>query len=276
MSNNAEQIDFWNGPSGERWAYLADVTERHMTYITAALMPLAAAKPGERVVDIGCGCGATTRALAKAVGAKGNVMGIDVSRPMLMTAREKVNKDDRISFVEADASQYPFKPEFELAFSRFGVMFFTDPPTAFANIRKALVSSGRLVFVCWRSLAENVWAARLLDATRDLLPPQPPMDPVAPGPFALADAKRLRSILTQAGFIRMHLEKLDTLVNMGATIDAALRTALGFGPLARLTSNADEQTRRKLEERIRMVLANFATPAGIAPPAACWLVSAEG
>ena len=274
MSDNTSQIEYWNGPTGQRWAAMQDRTDRSLSLITSALMPFAAAKPGERVLDIGCGCGTTSAMLAKAVGDKGTVTGVDISVPMLGVARVKA-AGANTSFVEADAATTAFKPEFDLVFSRFGVMFFADPAKAFANIRTALVPGGRMAFVCWRAMAENVWATAPFAAAQDLLPPQEAGDPHAPGPFAFADAGRLMRILEKAGFSVFGGDKLDTLMNMGATLDDAVTTAFSIGPLARAVAELDEPTRAKIRGRVRTVLEKYTTPAGIAPPAACWLVSAK-
>jgi len=276
MSDNQQQIEYWNGAPGERWAGLFETTERSMTFITSALMPFAGAKPGEHVLDIGCGCGSTTIELAKVVGGTGAVVAVDVSQPMLNVARERAKQAGvQIQFLEADASIFPFNPEFALVFSRFGVMFFADPESAFANIRKALRPGGRLAFVCWRALLENVWAAGPLAAARDLLPPQEAVDPYAPGPFAFADSSRLLAILGRAGFQKARADALDTLMRMGVTLDDAVLASLSIGPLSRAASEVDELSRARIYERVREVLAAFKTPAGIAPPAACWLVSAQ-
>lgn len=239
-------------------------------------MPFALARAGERVLDIGCGCGATSLALAKTVGAAGRVHGVDVSRPMLRIARERAMEEGaNVVFLEADASAQAFRPEWDLVFSRFGVMFFADPVAAFANIRGALAPGGRLVFVCWRALLENVWAARPLAAAMDLLPPLPPTDQNSPGPFAFADESRLIGILSQAGFSDVDVQKLDTVMNMGATLDDAAHAALSIGPLARASGDLGEEIRETIRGRVRGALGDFETPAGIVPPAACWLARAR-
>jgi len=275
MQDNSQQIEFWNGPSGERWAALNDTTERSLSFVTAALVPFAAAKSGERVLDVGCGCGLTTVTLAQAVPPGGRVKGIDISRPMLETARRRAKDMGEVSFIEADASRYNFEPECDLAFSRFGVMLLAEPAAAFANIRAALKPTGRLAFVCWRALQDNAWAARPLASAMNLLPPQPPFDPHAPGPFALADRDRLLAILTSAGFRDPKADALDTLMNMGATLEDAVGAALSIGPLARAAMELDDAARDAVRARVRGTLAEFETPAGICPPAACWLVSAR-
>ena len=275
MSDNAQQIEFWNGPSGQHWASLQETTDRSLAFVTAALIPFAAATKGERILDVGCGCASTSLALANAVGPTGRVTGIDISAPMLAVARVRARAHANVGFLEADASAHPFEPEFDLAFSRFGVMFFSDPEAAFSNIRKALAADGRLAFVCWRSLGENVWAFAPLAAARDLVPPQEPMDPNAPGPFALADDARVRSVLGRAGFRDACAEKLDTVMNLGAGLDEAVQASLSIGPLARIASQLDESTLEKVRAKVRAALAQFQTPAGITPPGACWLVSAR-
>jgi SAM-dependent methyltransferase len=277
MSANAQQIEFWNGPSGQRWAKLQATTDRSLSFVTAALLPFAAARASERVLDVGCGCASTSLALADAVGRSGNVTGIDISAPMLSVARGRA-KDAKvdIAFIEADAATFAFKTKFDLVFSRFGVMFFDDPISAFANIRKTLAPNGRLAFVCWRSMPENLWASTPLAAARELLPPQEPMDPHAPGPFAFAESDRLVSILGAAGFREAHAERLDTVMNMGADLDQAVLSSLSVGPLARIALELDEVTLDKIRGRVRPALKAFQTPAGITPPAACWLVSAAG
>jgi ubiquinone/menaquinone biosynthesis C-methylase UbiE len=275
MSDNAQQIEYWNGAVGERWAKLQESTDRNLSAISDALMPFAAAKAGEHVLDIGCGCGTTTLALARIIGKSATVTGIDVSVPMLEVARRRAGTvDANVAFVEADAAAYAFKPEFDLVFSRFGVMFFADPVAAFTNIRGALKPAGRMAFVCWRAMPENAWAYVPHEAARDLVPPPEASDPHAPGPFAFADAQRLMTILLKAGFSNVKGDKLDTVMNMGATVDEAVMTALNIGPLARAARDVDEATRAKIAARVHKALENYAKPDGVAPPAACWLVSA--
>ena len=273
MSANKDQIDYWNGPAGQRWAEAQEALDRTLSSLTAALLPFVGVKAGDRVLDVGCGCGTTTLAYAAAAGSSGRVVGLDVSAPMLGLARKRAAAR-AIEFIQADASVHPFKPEFDLVTSRFGVMFFADPTAAFANIRKALKPKGRLAFVCWRALSDNVWATVPLSAARDLLPKQEPIDPNAPGPFALADPSRLRSILEGAGFTNVKIDKLDTVMHMAPNARDAAQFSLGIGPLARAVAELDDATKAKIAERVAVALKQFETPAGVVPPAACWLVGA--
>lgn len=272
---NAAQIEYWNGKVGERWARQQQRIDMNLSEITKAVLPFAAARAGERALDVGCGCGTTMLALAQALAPKGAVVGIDISQPMLDVARARAAEAGVMAgFVEADASEYAFKPEFDLVFSRFGVMFFADPVAAFANIRTGMAPDGRLRFVCWRTAAENLWATAPFEAARALLPPQEKPDPDAPGPFAFGDGQRLKGILAKAGFRDIKIDPLDTVMNMGADPEEAAVEALSIGPLARAAGEADEGTRAKIREAVSGMMGKFASPAGITPPAACWLVGA--
>jgi SAM-dependent methyltransferase len=273
---NAEQIEYWNGPAGERWARLQEKIDLHMEQITDAVLRFAAPRQGERVLDIGCGCGTTTFLLAFRAGGAGSVVGLDISLPMLRVARARaLAQNADMAFVQGDASGYQFQPVFDLVFSRFGIMFFSDPVSAFANIRKALTSNGRLVFVCWRSMAENAWAHAPMQAAMHLLPPQEETDPFAPGPFAFADPARLHALLADANYSQIEIEPFDGTMNWGATLEEAAEETLNVGPLARAAMDLDEETRRAILKRVEAAFAPYATLAGIMPPAACWLVRAR-
>src|ERR1700761_2874344 len=134
MTANAGQIEYWNGAPGEKWVKNQAVMDASLADATAALFPLAAIRPGERVLDIGCGSGQTSLKAADAVGAGGQVLGVDISKPLLALARQRAEGRANLRFLEADAATRGFAPEHDLLLSRFGVMFFDDPPSAFANI----------------------------------------------------------------------------------------------------------------------------------------------
>jgi SAM-dependent methyltransferase len=272
---NADQIAFWNGPTGQKWTQFKSDMDRNLADASAGVLALAAARPGERVLDIGCGSGKTTLALAKAVGAAGHVMGVDVSEPLLSLAKTAAAALPNVAFVHADASRQAFEPVHDLLFSRFGVMFFDDPSAAFANIRTALKPGGRLAFVCWRPAAENEWVSVCMDAARPLLPEQPAPDPHAPGPFAFADPKRVEAILTKAGFDGVTIDKLDGVMNLGRDVDHAAFQMTNLGPLSRALNDADDATRARVMDAVRAAFAKIATPEGVRPGIACWLVSAR-
>jgi SAM-dependent methyltransferase len=275
-SGNEQQIEYWNGPAGERWASLQEKIDLHMEAITEAVLNFAAPREDERILDIGCGCGTSTFLLAFKAGRGGTAAGIDISRPMLNVARARAMAQNAgVIFVEGDAAHYDFQAVFDLVFSRLGVMFFADPIRAFKNIGKALALSGRLVFVCWRSMAENIWASAPMDAAMHLLPPQEPADPFAPGPFAFSDGARLRSLLASANYSRVEIEPFDCTINMGKTLEEAAAEVLNVGPLARLASDLDEATRARIRGAVAGAYAPYASAVGVTPPGACWLVRAR-
>jgi SAM-dependent methyltransferase len=275
MPANEDQIKFWN-EKGRDWTELQDRMDANLSGAHAAIMAFAAAQSSEQVLDIGCGTGTTTLALADAVGPRGKITGVDVSQPMLDLARRRSEGRANVSFVLADASVHAFRPEFDLLFSRFGVMFFDDPLAAFANLHAGLKPSGRLAFVCWRTPPENLWATAPLTAARPLLPEQPAPDPLAPGPFAFADPQRIRDILAGAGFGGISIEKHDGVMNMGADSAAVAAQTLRIGPLSRAMGDADAAVRAKVVEVVRHALEEFRDSTGeIAPPTACWLVGAR-
>lgn len=274
--NNAQQIEFWNGPAGERWAALQETMDRSLGQITGHFIIFAAPKAGECVLDIGCGCGTSTLTFALAVQPDGSAAGIDISAPMLAVARARAHAAEAdVAFIEADASAYDFQPVFDLVISRFGVMFFDDPAAAFANIREALAPNGRLAFVCWRSAMENAWAAVPMMAALSLLPPQEPPDPTAPGPFAFADPERLKNILARAGFHDVLIEKFDGHMDMGANVEATAQQSLNIGPLARAAAELDEGTRARIRDAVASAIARYVTADGVKVPAACWFVRAR-
>ena len=276
MTANRAQIDYWNGPIGEKWAKYQNEMDRTLADSAEAVLKLADAQPGERALDIGCGSGGTSLLLAEAVGPGGQVTGVDVSQPMLTLARTRTHAKN-IQFLEADAAAYPFQPEFDLIFSRFGVMFFVDPIAAFANIRRAADRSARLAFICWRAVAENEWASLPYSIAKPMLPEQPSADPNAPGPFAFADQTRLRGILETAGFSSVRIEPFQGYMNLGhAPAEAAFQSTNLMGPTSRALRNADEETRTRVMDAITAALAKIETRgAEIRLRTACWLVSAR-
>lgn len=172
----------WNGDNGRRWVDNQDRLDRMLSAYGEALIDAAAPAMGDHVLDVGCGAGATTFDVAARVGVEGRSVGLDISAPLIGRARELAAENGgAVEFRLADAAKAGFTPSFDLIVSRFGVMFFEDPAAAFANLRRALKPSGRMVFVCWRGAAENDWTRLPMTAIRDLVPPPPPADPAATG-----------------------------------------------------------------------------------------------
>ena len=278
--SNAAQVAYWNDRAADTWTALQERLDRSFADITALILARAAAAPGERVLDVGCGCGDTTLALARAVAPGGAVLGVDVSRPMAARARARA-EDAGLGHVRLevdDAATHAFAPaSVDLVASRFGVMFFADPAAAFANLRRAVRPGGRLAFVCWRAMALNRWMAAPFEAAAPLLPPPPPADPGAPGPFAFADAGRIREILAAAGWTEVAVDPADTQVTTAppGEPDTALDYALRMGPLGRALAEAPADTRGRVEAAVAAALEPFHTETGTVLPAAVWLVSAR-
>lgn len=273
--SNEQQIEFWNGHVGQRFVESQDKIDISVRPVTEALMRQAAARPGEAGLDIGCGAAPTTAALAEAVGEHGRVVGVDVSKPLLELGRQRHARfGQRVTLIEADASVYPFEPEFDVGVSRFGVMFFDAPEAAFANIHRAFKPGGRLVFACWQAPDKNPWMAEFHRAAAPFLPPleeRPP--PEAPGPFAFADGPRVLRILQQAGFQDVVLMPFDFGFFLGASAEEATEQAMRMGPPA--LAGADDATRAKVHKAMLAKAQELRTPQGVMPPAAVWLVAAH-
>jgi SAM-dependent methyltransferase len=273
---NAAQIDYWNATAGETWSTMHDQLDRQIEPLGLEAMRRLAPQPGEQILDVGCGCGQTTVALAECVGRAGAVMGVDISRPMLQVARSRPlpSEATQPAFREADAQSADLgESVFDAAFSRFGVMFFSDPAAAFANIRATLKPSGRLGFVCWRPYPENLWMRLPMEAAQPLLAPTAPADPTAPGPFAFADPERVRAILAQAGFTAVTLDPYDTRIS-GGDIDRTVALTLRVGPLGRALQEAAHRL-PEVAEAVKAAITPFDTPRGVLMPAAVWIVQAR-
>ena len=272
--SNADQIAFWNGDAGEKWVKAQDRLDAMLAPVTAEVLKAAAAKPGERILDIGCGCGDTSIALAKA-GAR--VTGIDISHPMLARAKQRALQErlEHFEAVEADASEHKFLPSYDLLFSRFGVMFFADADAAFANLRKALKPGGRLAFVCWREPRANEWVSVPVGAIRPHVPPQPPPGPEDPGPFAFADLARVRRILANAGFDSIAARPFDAPMRLGETLEDALTHIQEFGPVSRMLTPASDAERAKAAAALRQALEPYAAKKPMTLGGATWIITAK-
>lgn len=271
---NAQQATYWNEAAGPTWARLQSPLDRQLAPLGRAAMAALAPQPGERILDIGCGAGQTSLDLASAVAPGGEVMGADISGTLLEVARKRSEGLAGVSFVEADAQTYPFAPtHFDAVFSRFGVMFFADPPAAFANIQRALKPGARLAFVCWRSMPENPVMTLPMLAALPFLPPPAPPEPGAPGPFAFADPERIRAVLTAGGFEDVQIAPHDEKVG-GGDLDTVVAMALQVGPLGgMLRENPDK--REAVIAAVRAALVPHDGPDGVKLDSATWIVTAR-
>jgi SAM-dependent methyltransferase len=234
-ANDAQQ-EYWNTVAGPRWVGLAGFVERRVRAVNDLLLTRSGVVAGEKVLEIGCGTGAATVPFAEAVGQRGEVLGVDISEPMLAGARKRITESglNNISLVQADAQTHHFEPDhFDLITSRFGVMFFADPIAAFSNLLPAVRPGGRLCFACWAALEDNRhWLIPYEVALRHLGPPAP-KDPRAPGPMAFSDPEYVRAFLRTAGFdaIAIHRETPDII---GSSPAEEAEHACIMGPSGRL------------------------------------------
>jgi SAM-dependent methyltransferase len=256
------------------WAEVREALELQLAPLGRRALAALAPHPGESVLDIGCGGGETALELAQAVAPDGTVVGVDLSASVLAFARRGAKGCERVRFVQADAQVFPFEPaSFDAAFSRFGVMFFADPTAAFINIRLSLRPNGRLAFVCWRALEENQLDILPLRAASAHLPPQPVHDPDAPGPFALANAGRVRGILERAGFEEIEITARDEQVGSG-DLDTMLAVCSRVGALGKILRENPELRAATLPA-VRSALAAHDGPDGVRLNAATWVVTAR-
>ena len=274
---NAAQIAYWNGPGGERWRARQPLQDALLAPVGELLTERAAARAGERVLDIGCGAGATSIALARQVAPNGGVLGVDVSAALLERARQLAPPQLPVEFVLADATVYPFEPgRADLLFSRFGVMFFADPARSFTNMRAGLRPGARMVFVCWRPPRENPWLMLPLQAAYRHVPRLPEVGPEEPGLFSFASEQRVRRILEGAGFSAIRLEPVDPSFDLadGHGVDRAVETALGIGPASRALDDQPPELRVAAAESIRAALEPYQDGNRVLLRGAIWIVSA--
>jgi SAM-dependent methyltransferase len=250
------------------------VLDRMFAGIAEMLADVALERGAERVLDVGCGVGATTVAIARRLGDGATVTGVDISAPMVEAAKERVAFDDHPPrFLLADAATHSFEDgEFDLLVSRFGVMFFDHPVAAFARLREAIAPGGGLRFVCWRSPEENPFLTTGAQATAHLLPEVPPREPGAPGPFAFAEKARLDEILSGAGWGGIEVEPLDFPC---AFPESDLPRYLArIGPVGSALREADDAKRAEVLAVARAAYQPFVTRGEVRFTARCWSVGA--
>lgn len=276
---NAEQEKYWNEQAGPKWVALQSFLDDMLRPIGLVAIDRLGPIEGATVLDVGCGCGATTLELARRAGPSGRALGVDVSRPMLDSAREAARQRGvtNVAFKEGDAQTEPFEERFDAVFSRFGVMFFADPQAAFANLRRAMSGDAALSFVCWRSIDQNEWMMVPVAAALQHLPPPEMPPPGAPGPFAFADSSRVESILKGAGFRDVTVEPFDTAIALGGkrALEEVADFVVQLGPTSRLLQDADDELKARVADSITEALRPFRVDDGVVMKGATWLVRAR-
>ena len=273
---NAKQSAYWNGEAGRRWTAVQESQDRLLSAVSETLFEVAAPRPGEAVIDVGCGAGDTT---LRAAALTGRALGVDMSEPMLARARQRAAQSGSPArFALADATLYDFSAEAaDLMLSRFGVMFFAEPTKSFANLRRGLKPGGRLTFACWRHPDLNPWLMTPYAAALKRLPPQPPLALDEPGPFAFHDPERVRRILEAAGFAdaRFAPRELELDVADGAGLESAVARSLTLGPTSRALTDQPDDIRESVGAEIRAALASRVKGEKVPLAGAVWIVSAR-
>lgn len=278
--NMAQQTDhpqarLWNGPSGEAWVDTQAVLDGMFQPFEDRLLALTRACDARRVLDVGCGTGGTTLAIARAVGAAGRCTGVDVSAPMIVRAEQRARRTGTAAhFVCADAGTFPFAPaRFDLLVSRFGVMFFPDPVQAFANLRRAARPGARLHAFAWRSASENPFMTTAERAAAPLLPALPGRDPDGPGQFAFADPRRVERILHGGGWTDVDIRPLDVACAFPAS--ELLSYLSRMGPVGLFLQDADADTRAGVIATVRPAFEPYVHGTQVRFTAACWQLDAR-
>jgi SAM-dependent methyltransferase len=273
---NADMLAFWDGRGGQTWVARQAHTDLTLQPVTEALLAFAAPRPGERVLDVGCGCGGPTLDFARAVGPSGRVAALDISGPMLAegAARASAAGLANIDWLKADPATAALD-RYDLLTSAFGVMFFGDPVSAFANMRRAAGPKARMAVVCWRSLAENPWMDVPMRAVAPHLPPRPAPAPHAPGMFAFADPGRVAEVLTAAGWGPPRCERLDLDLDIaaGRGLQEAVEQSTQIGAVNSWLRNQPVEVVSAAVASLREALAPHADGASVRLPGAMWLIA---
>jgi len=273
---NTEMAEYWNGRPSDVWVKEAERFDSILAPFGRGLLTAAALRPGQRVLDVGCGNGAVSLEAARIVGGDGHVTGLDLSAPMLKVAKRRAEEQQvEVAFVQDDAQTASFDQPFDVVLSRFGVMFFDDPKAAFANLAKATRPGGRLCFVCWQEMIANEWiAVPAMAMVAYVGIPELP-EPGSPGPFALADAKRTRDLLGIAGWSDITVEEHSDRMRMGRDPEDVLAFMLSDEMGRRLVADKDPEAVKAGTEATLKALRPYATPEGVLLKGTCWMVTAH-
>ena len=269
------QAKLWNGAAGSAWVEAQALLDQMFKPLEELLAAAVSAESRGRVLDVGCGTGSTTLAVARLLGANGRSVGIDISEPMIAAARIRAERDGSLArFICGNAQIHPFEPaSVDTIMSRFGVMFFDDPVRAFANLRRATTDNAALRFAAWRSASENPFMTTAERAAAPVLPDIPARSVDGPGQFAFADRRRVYRILEESGWTGIDIQPIDvpcTLPEKGL-----IGYLTRFGPVGRMLDDADEPTRARVIETIRPAFEPYVHGADVRFHSACWMVTAR-
>lgn len=270
-----EQMRLWNGPAGRAWIEAQDILDQMFRQFEAPLCDVVPVGAARRVLDVGCGTGGVTVAIARRLAEQGRAVGIDISAPMIAAALGRACHDGTSAdFVCADAQNYEFEPgSYDTIISRLGVMFFADPIAAFVNLRRAAIDGARLRFIAWRSAAETPFMTTAERAAAPLLPELPARRPDGPGQFAFADPRRIERVLRAAGWTRIDIRAVDIPCSFPAS--ELVRYISWLGPVGAILQAADHQLRQTVVEAVRPAFDGYVQKDAICFTAACWMVDAQ-
>jgi ubiquinone/menaquinone biosynthesis C-methylase UbiE len=284
---NDEAIRAWDGPLYDRFVRFREVVTSGLGAHGEEALRLHPPKPGQRVLDVGCGFGDTTQRIAELVGPDGEAVGVDAAPRFIEDAIRETRELGiaNARFLVADVQETLAEEErFDVAFSRFGTMFFANPVAALRNVRRALVPGGKLTMVVWRRRIDNDWLYRAQTIVEQIVPrPEEYDEPTCgPGPFSMADADTTSDVLAHAGFTDIALHRCDIPILIGKDLDEALELVMALGPageILRLAGDRAAHLHGDVEAALREGLAEFAAGAeadgALRAPASTWIVTAS-
>jgi len=280
--DNAEATEAWSGPLFDLFVKYRDLTTNGLGAHGEVAMQANPPRPGDRVLDLGCGFGDTTQRLAELIGEEGSALGIDVSAPFIDTARKEAEESGtgNVEFQIADLQTLELPQEFDYAYSRMGIMFFANPVAALRNVRQALVPGGRFTAVVWRRKLDNEWVRRAEEIVDEYLDhPEETDEPTCgPGPFSMANADTVSEQLKIAGFEEIGLRRCDLPMKVGKDLDQAVEFGMALGPageVLRLWGDRVDEIRPEIAAKIRTAIADFEGPDGVYAPASTWIITAR-
>jgi SAM-dependent methyltransferase len=279
---NAEAIEAWDGPLYDRFVKFRHIVTAGLGAHGEEAMRIVAPRPGERVLDVGCGFGDTTQVLAGLVGPDGEALGVDAAPRFVETAREEAREAGvaNVRFDVVDVETASFAERFDLAYSRFGTMFFANPVAALRNVREALVPGGRLAMAVWRRRIDNDWLYRGQTIVERIVerPDEHDEPTCGPGPFSMADADTTSDVVQRAGFVEVALTRCDIPILIGRDVEEAIDLMMSLGPageILRLAGDAAAHLHGRVHDELRAGLAEFERPDGLYAPASTWIVTAR-
>jgi ubiquinone/menaquinone biosynthesis C-methylase UbiE len=279
---NGEAIRAWDGPLFDRFLRFKELLTGGLGIHGEAALSLFGPAPGERVLDIGCGFGDTTQRIAGLVGERGMAVGVDAAPRFIAASREDAAAAgvQNIRFLDADVQTLDLEDRFDMAFSRFGTMFFANPVVAMRNVRRLLLADGRLVMVVWRRREDNEWMYRAQRIVEQIVsrPEQYDEPTCGPGPFSMAGADTTSDILLAAGFEDIALRRCDLPLKMGATVDDAIELVTAIGPageILRLQGDRAKHLHGEVDAALKASLADLLTPEGVMAAGSTWIVTAR-